>query len=170
MSLRACVAAVQGRRKIASRSATIAAAIFTTYVVLLLAVSIPSAPRNLRLGEQECFGDWCASVVQAEQEGGAVSVILRTDNRRQNSAVRPQSPRVQILDTAGRAAALVTVPTPALDAPVPPGESVTRQLVFSTPPGASELHLEITEGPWFSSLLIGSPNAPFHNRPRVRIE
>ncbi len=152
------------------RSLVAAVMVAGGYFTLLVAFSVQTGSRDLRLGDSLCFGDWCASVMQAAHQGGEVAVTLRTESRRDGAPVWPDQPEVRVIDDGGRQADLVGNPAPPLDAPLQPGESLTRELVFSTPPGASELHVEITHDPWFNKFLIGSDGAPFHGRARIKID
>ena len=140
------------------------------YFAVLVASSIGNGTRDLHLGDSLCFGDWCASVMEAAHQGGAVQVTVRTENHRDGGPVRPDSPEIRVVDDGGREADLVGNPVPALDAPLQPGESLTRQLVFSTPPGASDLHVEISQGSWINRLLISGGNSQSHRRARLRID
>ena len=170
MLVRAGRAMLLGRMGKALRYLVTATVVAGSYFAILMGSSIRTGTRDLRLGDSLCFGDWCASVMEAAHQGGSVQVTLRTENRRDGSPVRPDSPDDRVVDDGGREADLVGTPVPALDAPLQPGESLTRQLVFSTPPGASELHVEISQGSWINRLLITGEASPSRRRARLRID
>jgi hypothetical protein len=146
-----------------------AAAVVGAYLSVLCAFSVVVPRSQLRVGDSVCYGNWCVSVVHAEREGGSIAVLLKTENRRDDGSVRPNSPRVLVLDDLNRPAESLGEPIPALNIPLLPHESLTRELVYRLPAGAKRLHLEITEGTWFSPLLIGSQNALFRPRPQFQI-
>ena len=170
MLARAARAILLGRMRKSMRYLVTATVVAGSYFAILVGLSLRAGTRDLHLGDTLCFGDWCASVMEAAHQGGSVQVTLRTESHRDGAPVRPESPEVRVVDDGGREADLVGTPVPAVDAPLQPGESLTRQLVFSTPPGASELHVEISQGSWINRLLITGGQSLAGRRARLRID
>jgi hypothetical protein len=137
------------------------------YFAIVIVVSILSPQRAYRLGDTQCFDDWCIAVVGAQWVGappaGRYEVTLRLSNRAQRVPMGEKGTVVYLTDAQGRR----YDPLPdgadvALDTVLQPGESVSATRRFDVPRDTPNLGLIyaheggfpigwfiITEGGWF---------------------
>ena len=137
------------------------------YFVIVIAVSILSPRKIYRLGDAQCFDDWCIAVVGARWiESPPVEryeVTLRLSNRARRVPMGEKGTVVYLVDTRGRR----SDPWPdasdvRLDTMLQPGESINATRRFDVPRDAPNLGLIythqggfpigwfiITEGGWF---------------------
>jgi hypothetical protein len=137
------------------------------YFVIVIAVSIFSPQRIYRVGDPQCFDDWCIEVVGAQWPGppavGRYEVTLRLSNRARRVPMGEKGTVVYLIDAQGRR----HDPLPEgadvpLDVMLQPGESITAKRTFDVPRDTPNLGLVyrhqggfpigwfiITEGGWF---------------------
>jgi hypothetical protein len=154
----------------------------SAYAVALLGFSLTSKNRQLALGTDKCFDDWCATVTSARPlpnpnraaGTGLVAVTLRISNRARGAAFRPSQPRVSLVFAGGDAAPSAPAqrefekqegPQEDLNKRLVAGESFQTILVFEVPAAARELSVVILEGPaTFTRILAGDENSFFHKK------
>lgn len=73
------------------------------YVLLLFGFSFASRRNNLRVGQTQCFGNWCTTVQKAFFEDKRVFITLRLGSLTKGGEVRPVNPRLQVIDSKGNA-------------------------------------------------------------------
>lgn len=137
------------------------------YFAIVIAVSIFNPQRVYRVGDTQCFDDWCIAVVGAQWTGapaaGRYEVTLRLSNRARRVPMGEKGTVVYVIDAQGRR----YDPQPdgadvPLDVMLQPGESITATRRFDVPRDAPDLGLIyaheggfpigwliITEGGWF---------------------
>jgi hypothetical protein len=153
-----------------------------SYAAILIGFSLTSQTRELALGTDKCFDDWCATVTGARSlpnaNGAAasklVAVALHVSNRARGAAFRPSQPRVSLTLSTGRA-------TPSASAQreferqaglqqdlakrLVAGESFKTTLVFEVPAGTRATEVVLLEGPAFiTRFLAGDENSFFHKK------
>ncbi len=152
------------------------------YTLVLLGFSLTGKTRQLALGTDKCFDDWCATVTSARslpnpnRAAGTrlVAVTLRISNRARGAAFRPSQPRVSLVFAGGGASPSAAAQrefekqegTQAdLNKRLVAGESFQTILVFEVPASARELAVVILEGPAiFTRILAGDENSFFHKK------
>lgn len=137
------------------------------YFVIVIAVSIFNPQRVDRVGDTQCFDDWCIEVVGAQWTGmptvGRYEVTLRLSNRARRVPMGEKRTVVYLLDAQGRR--YDPLPDEAgvpFDTMLQPGESINVTRQFDVPRDTPNLSLIythqggfpigwfiITEGGWF---------------------
>jgi hypothetical protein len=162
------------------------------YAALLMAVSLASRPNVLRMGERQCFDEWCITVERAARQslvgnppaaanarGIFYVVTVKVSNAARRRAQRETDVGVCLIDLAGHR----YYPSPqgqiALDAmgtggqdlttKMPPGRSFERTLVFDVPKDTADLGLVVTHGLFPGALIIGDSQSFFHPPTIVRL-
>ena len=167
--------AVSGRFARAARILARLAVAASIYFAIVIAVSIMSPRREYRVGDTQCFDDWCIAVSGARRQvpsAGPFEVALRLSNRARGRAMGEKGTVVYLTDAAGRR--YDPLPDPAavpFDAIIRPGESVTTVRRFDVPPDAGRLGLVYThEGGFPIGWLIIGEGGWFQQPPLVRLE
>ena len=133
------------------------------YAVMLVAASAASHTRQIALGMDKCFDDWCATVTGARvlsipstAAGSKVIVVmLRVSNRALRAAFRPSQPRVHLVLESGevvipadpREIEAKLGPQQNLSTRLAPGESYETAVGFHVPAGVRKAAIVILEGP-----------------------
>jgi hypothetical protein len=178
--------AVFAYRKLRHRQTRLGTAIlmcFCAYIAILDVVSLTSETRQLALGTQKCFDDWCATVTGARslpnRNGSSgtklVAVTLRVSNRARQAAFRPSQPRVALLLATGGTVTSSKVsqfefekeagPQKGLAARLLAGEEFQTTLVFDVPSAARDASVVLLEGPAIlTRVLVGDENSFFHRK------
>lgn len=165
--LTAAVLAVAGKSGRAGRIIRRLGIGASVYFAIVISVSIVSPQQVYRLGDAQCFDDWCIAVVGARWMGSPpverYEVTLRLSNRARRVPMGEKGTVVYLVDTRGRR----YDPLPdelnvRLDTMLQPGESINATRRFDVPRDAPNLGLIythqggfpigwfiITEGGWF---------------------
>lgn len=151
------------------------------YAAAVVAVSLGSETRQLDLGTDKCFDDWCATVVGAKSiplsnaatDTKFVAVTLRVSNRARRAAFRPSQPRVTLrFAPAGAVGPSATAqhafekqagPQPDLAQRLGPAESFQTTLVFEAPSATRQAFVVLLEGPAaVTKFIVGDENSFLH--------
>jgi hypothetical protein len=145
------------------------------YLGLVLIVSLAMPQRTLKVGDQECYDDWCMAVEQVERRnappGVAYAVTLRLSSRARRVAQRENGVAFYLVDADGqRYDPAPDQSAPPLNVLLQPQQSVTTPRVFIVPVDAQVRGLAVAhEGGfqigWF---IIGS--GPFRKPTLVRLD
>jgi hypothetical protein len=146
------------------------------YFAVVIAVSIVSPRRVYRVGDTQCFDDWCIAVVEAHRAAApadaAYEVVLRLSNRAKGVPMGEKGTVVYLTDARGRR--FDPLPDPAavpLDTRLQPGESVIAIRRFDVPRDAQALGLVYThEGGFPIGWLVISEGGWFQQPPIVRFD
>jgi len=153
------------------------------YAATLVAFSIASETRQLALGTDKCFDDWCVTVsssrllssVESRASIKRIAVELRVSNRARRAAFRPSQPRVMLALPSGA----IVQPSSAgqRQNETPPGtqkdlairllagESFNTSLEFEVPDSTQQASVILLEGPaTVTRFLIGDENSFFHRK------
>lgn len=102
----AAVSAVRGRRTRAARILYRLGVFVGLYFAALIVVSLASPRRVLRVGESQCWDDWCVGVTNVNKASAGtavrVSVILRVSSRARGRVQGGPTPTVYLLDDRNR--------------------------------------------------------------------
>jgi hypothetical protein len=145
------------------------------YFAIVIAVSIFSPQRVYRLGDTQCFDDWCIAVVGAQWTGAPpverYEVTLRLANRARRVPMGEKGTVVYLADTRGRR--YEPLPDEAavrLDTMLQPGESINATRRFDVPRDAPNLGLIYTHQGGFSiGWLVITEGGWFQKPPIVRL-
>jgi hypothetical protein len=154
-----------------------------TYAVVLVGASLASRTRQLALGTDKCFDDWCASVTgsrvlptaNAAAGNALVAITLRISNRARRAAFRPSQPRVMLTlpsgdtlapsEVAQREFEKQAVPRDVLGKRLLAGESFQTTLVFEVPASTRQASVVVLEGPAvITRFLVADENSFFHKK------
>jgi Domain of unknown function (DUF4352) len=162
------------------------------YGALLVTVSLTSRPKVLRIGERQCFDDWCITVERAARQsqvgkppavadarGIFCVVTVKVSNAARRVAQRESNVGVCLIDARGHR----YDPSPqgqlALDAmgaggqdlttKMPPGGSFDRTVVFDVPQDTADLGLVVTHRLFPGALIIGDSQSFLHPPTIVRL-
>jgi hypothetical protein len=161
------------------------------YAAILVGVSLDSQSRELALGTDKCFDDWCATVtgarslpkLSARDDMKLVAITLRVSNRARRAAFRPSQPRVALVLSDGG----VFTPSPTaqgeFEMQAGPQEDLAKRLlagdgfqttlVFEVPAATQEASVVVLEGPAaVTRFLVGDESSFFHKKMlyRIRLE
>ena len=170
----AVVAALCGRAGRAGRILLRLAAATGVYFAIVIVVSAVTPRREYRVGDTQCFDDWCIAVVDVRRTGPpheAVDVTLRLSNRARGRAMGEQGTVAYLVDAAGhRYDPRPIGAEPPLDTRIAAGGSVLTTRSFDVPSTAVDLGLVYThEGGFPIGWLIISEGGWFQKPPIVRL-
>lgn len=145
------------------------------YFTIVIAVSAVGPRRIYRVGDVQCFDDWCVTVVGAERRAGAAAagydVSLRLSNRAKRVPMGEKGTVVYLTDGEGRRYdPVVQASAVPFDTVLQPGASVMATRHFTVPLDATDLGLIYThEGGFPIGWLIVSEGGWFAKPPIVRL-
>jgi hypothetical protein len=176
MLVLAGVAALRGRRARAiaiSRWLGIFAGLYLGIVIL---VSLASPRRELKVGDDQCWDDWCMTVtnVQRTPAENAIRyvVTIRISSRARRVAQRGRNTHAYLMDDRGRRYDPVPDPDAVpFDILLQPQEAVSTTRVFEIPADVQEPVLVATHGEGFPGwFIIGDSGSLFHKKTVVLLE
>jgi hypothetical protein len=167
----AAVSAIRGNRARAVASLSKLGICAAVYLAALLAVGAASQRKVYRVGDMQCFDDWCITVTGAARSAPrTVEVTLRLSSRAKRRPMGEKGTVAYLEDGEGRRydpiPGSVTVP---FDTKLQPGESVTAVRRFDVPADARDLGFVYAHVGASFSPVIGE-NELFHGPPVVRLE
>jgi hypothetical protein len=160
--------AVVGRRARAARILRRIAIGAAVYFAVAIVVSVANPRRVYRVGDTQCFDDWCIAVVDAHRSpasaGTGYEVTLRLSNRARRMPMGEKGTVAYLIDAQGRRYDPKPDPSAVpFDQRLRPGESVVTIRRFDVPRDAQALGLVYTheggfpigwlvigEGGWFA--------------------
>jgi hypothetical protein len=163
----------RGERERVRRGVVWLLGVWVVYLSLLIGVSLGQGQRVVAMGEPQCFGDMCFTVIRVEEVPGflirdgrrllRVSVQVTNKGRK---AQRDKLVRAYLVDGQGRRWEMSPgVNGVELTARVTGGGSVVSQPVFKVAADASGLALVLTHGRWQPGLLvIGDSDSLLHRK------
>jgi hypothetical protein len=176
------------RRRPARLVARAILACICIYAAILTAFSLTSRTRQLALGTDKCFDEWCATVTGAGSLPNAnraaasklVAVTLHVSNRARGAAFRPSQPRVTLTFPTASAAPSASAqrefeshagPQQDLAKRLAAGESFDTTLVFEVPAETRSASVVLLEGPAVVTRVVaGDENSFFHKKMVYPIE
>jgi hypothetical protein len=172
----AAVAALRGGHQRAGRILRRLGVGAALYFAVVIVVSIVSKPRVYRVGDPQCFDDWCITVTDSRSwsadAGVNVEVSLRLLNRARRVPMGEKGTVVYLTDAQGRR--FDPLPDPAgvrLDSILQPGESVIATRRFRLPVDARNVGMVYThQGGFPIGWLIISEGGWFQKPPIVRLD
>lgn len=173
--LTASVFAIRGRFARAGRILGRLGIGAAVYFAIVIAVSIVQPQRVYRVGDPQCFDDWCIAVVGADWTGtpptGRYEVTLRLSNRARREPMGEKGTVVYVTDAQGHRYDPVPGATDvALDTILQPGESTSATRRFDIPRDTPHLGLIYThEGGFPIGWLIITEGGWFQKPPVVRL-
>ena len=171
--VRAVVAILRGRGADARRTLTRLGITATIYMLVVLAVSVATPRRTYRVGDTQCFDDWCIAVTTATRSTPtSVTVGLRLSSRAKRVSQRELGTVVYLTDAAGHRYDPVADSSAApLDALLRPGEALQTQRTFVVASDARGLGLVYTrEGGFPIGFFIIGENEWAHGPPLVQLD
>jgi hypothetical protein len=172
----AAAAALRGRRPHALRILRRLAIGAAFYFAIVLIVAFAAVPPVHRVGEPQCFDDWCITVTGAERTDTpsvqSWRVALHISSRALRVVQRENGAAVHLVDSKGRTyrpdPAKVAVP---LDGQVAPGRSFDAERRFDLPPDATGVRLVYNhEGGFPIGAFIIGENQLFHDTTVIALE
>jgi hypothetical protein len=170
------LSALRGRRRQAVallRRLGIFAGIYLATVIL---VSFVSPQRVLRIGDDQCWDDWCLTVtnVQRTPTENAIRYIvtIRISSRARRVAQRGRGTHVYLMDDRGRRYDPVPDPDAVpFDILLQPQEAMITTRVFELPADAHDPVFVGTHGEGFPGwFIIGDSGSLFHKKTVVLLE
>ena len=172
----AAVAALRGQGSRALRILRRLAVGAAFYFAVVLVVAAASVPPVHRVGQPQCFDDWCITVTGATRTDSAAiqswHVTLRVSSRALRVTQRENGAAVHLVDSNGR----IYRPDPSatavpLDGAVGPGGSFEAERVFRLPPDAAGVRLVYNhEGGFPIGAFIIGENQLFHDTTVIALE
>ena len=167
----AAVSAIRGRRARAFASLKKLGVCAAVYLAVLLIVGAASKRKIYRIGDMQCFDDWCITVTGAGRTTPhTIDVALRLSSRAKRRPMGEKGTVAYLVDGEGRRYDPVpdslTIP---FDTTLQPGESVIAARRFEVSADARDLGFVYTHvGAGFSPVI--GENELFHGPPLVRLE
>ena len=184
--VRACYLVLRKQVSAAKHTVARLAIFIAIYTVTLVAVSLVTPQKKLRLGDVRCFDDWCISVVSASRQPsiGNVSangifyiVTVRVSSRSRGRRQREVDVLTYLTDRRGRrfevspvgqdALQRAGLASPSVTSFVDPGESIESRLAYDVPNGTTDLGFIKTSYGWFPVRLVIGDSSSFFHRPTV---
>ncbi len=140
-------------------------AVVAVYMSIVVAASLATPRKRLRMGEDQCFDDWCLGVVRAlRASGGRYIVTLRVSSRAKRVRQREWDAGVRLVDGQGRRYEVSAAESGArpLSDEVGPGESFETTRAFDVPGEPKGLALAVTHGAWPGLFIIGGEGSLLH--------
>src|SRR6266568_7679139 len=168
--------AISGRFARAVRTLKRLAVGVAAYFAVVVLVSIVSPRRTYRVGDAQCFDDWCITVTDARwtatPPGTAYEVVLRLSSRARRTPMGEKGTVVYLTDIRGlRYDPLPDQAAVPFDTKLPPGGSVVATRHFDIPRDARGLGLVYThEGGFPIGWFIISEGGWFQKPPLVRLD
>jgi hypothetical protein len=167
----AAVSAIRGNRARAVTSLKKLGICAAVYLAALLAVGAASQRKVYRVGDRQCFDDWCITVTGAARTAPrTVEVALQLSSRAKQRPMGEKGTVAYLVDAQGRRydpiPGSVTV---SFETKLQPGESVTAIRRFDVPPDAGDLSFVYAHVGANFSPVIGE-NEFFQGAPLVRLE
>ncbi len=169
----AAAAAVRGNRARALRRLRTLGIAAAAYMAIVLAVSVATPRSTYRVGDTQCFDDWCIAVTRAVRTfPDTLTVTLRVSSRAKRAPQGEKGTVVYLVDAAGHR--FDPLPDPAaipFDTLLQPGESLDTPRRFLVPADARGLGLVYTHEGGFpiGDFIIGE-NDWVHGPPIVRLD
>ena len=147
----------------------------TIYFAIVIAVSLVTPRREFRVGDTQCFDDWCIAVVEAHRAesppAASYDVTLRLSNRARRMPMGEKGTVVYLTDAQGRR--YNPQPDEAMvpfDTQLQPGTSVIARRRFDVARDARDVGLVYThEGGFPIGWLIVGEGGWFSQPPIVRL-
>jgi hypothetical protein len=162
----------RGERGKARRDLGWIAAIWLLYLAALVTLSLTARPREVAIGQEQCFHQMCFAVMRAEVMPGylaqngeqLIRVGVLVTNRSIGKTRRDHRLRAYLVDAHGqRWRDIPGLEGVRLTATVPPQTSVTSEPVFKVAGDANGLALVFTHGIGLpEALVIGDRDSLFH--------
>jgi hypothetical protein len=171
--IRAVIAILRGRRADARRTLTRLGVTGAIYMLVVLAVSAATPRRTYRVGDTQCFDDWCIAVTRATRTTPtSVTVGLRLSSRAKRVSQRELGTVVYLTDAAGHRYDPVADSSVArLDAMLRPGQALETQRTFVVASDARRLGLVYThEGGFPVGFFVIGENEWAHGPPLVQLD
>ncbi|MGZ3871753.1 MAG: hypothetical protein ACXVJD_02480 [Mucilaginibacter sp.] len=154
--------------------------VIIAYVSAWLGCYFTSGYQNIRPGTDDCFDDWCVTVLSAKElpapSGDSLYIVLnvKMSNHARGIALKPSEPRIHLVDEKGNAWPQSAAgqqllersigKQPGLDTRLRLNGSVEIAIVCSVPLNAGKLSVLIEEGPWITKLLFPADRLVFFVR------
>jgi hypothetical protein len=146
------------------------------YLGIVIIVSLLSPRQALKMGERQCWDEWCMGVADVERKvigsGLRYIVTVRISSRARQRPQRGRGAYVYVLDESGRRYDPVpddhAIP---FDALLQPGKAIDIVRVFELPADAREPVLAVSHGGGFPGwCIIGDAASLFHKPIVVRLD
>ena len=175
---RIAIAAVRGRRAVATRRVLFLVAGLAGYMIVVLLVGLVTPRREVPLGRPQCSDDWCIAVEGVLRtpvsDGVLYQVNFRLSSRARRVAQRERYVVAYLRDARGRRfdsdPAAAAVP---FDVELQPQESVTATRLFTVPADAADVGLVVArEGgvPIPGCCIIADEGSLFHKKTAVKLQ
>lgn len=135
------------------------------YLLLLGLFSLFSRTEKLSVGRKQCFDGLCATVIRAVLEDSQVVATVQFENDSKYPTLKPVGVSVMVVDAKRHYLLPAHESGEPLVDPIEAGFPVTKGYRFYLPQDSREPNVEVSTGEWYTQLLIGNPNSPFHARP-----
>jgi len=171
--LSAAFAALSGRRAQAVSRLKRLGIGSAAYMVAVLVVAAATPRKWYRVGDAQCFDDWCITVTSATRTAdNTVAVNLRLSSRAKRISQSEKGMIVYVIDAAGRRYDPEADPAGVpLDTRLAPGQSVDAPRRFAVQPDARALGLVYTHHGGFPiGFFIIGENEAIHGPPVVRLD
>lgn len=166
----AAVSAIRGNRARAAASLHKLGICAAIYVAAVLTVGAASQRKVYRVGEMQCFDDWCITVTGAARTAPrTVEIALRLSSRAKQRPMGERGTVAYLADGQGRRYDPIPGPVDVpFDTKLQPGESVAATRRFDVPADARDLGFVYAHVGASFSPVIGE-NELFHGPPVVRL-
>ena len=158
------VVSAMSRRSVSTGSFISAAIVAGAYAMALLTFSLTSRDRTIELGQPKCFDDWCVTVTRADHDDTGAVVEVKVKSQARRAHMRPDHPRIEVLDLRGRVFTPLSADGPPLNKQLAPGEEFTASFQFKVAGDLLHPVVLVSEGGWLTRLIIGDENSFCHRK------
>ncbi|HZV06683.1 MAG TPA: hypothetical protein VE999_16500 [Gemmataceae bacterium] len=176
MLVLAGVAALRGRRARAIAISRWLGIVAGLYLGIVILVSLISPRRELQVGDDQCWDDWCLTVTNVRRTPAENAirymVTIRISSCARRVAQRGRGTQVYLVDDRGRRYDPVPDPDAVpFDILLQPQEAVSTTRAFEIPADAHDPVLIATHGEGFPGwFIIGDTGSLFHKKTVVLLE
>jgi hypothetical protein len=126
--------------------------------------------RWIALHDEQCFDEWCISVVDGHRVHSHYQITLRVASHARRRLQRAADADVRLLDTAGNRYEPALTTARSLQSMLQPGESFDTLREFGLSSERQALGLDVIHGAWPESFIIGDRGSLLHKRTLMRLD
>jgi len=160
----------RGRRSDAGALLTYWAMSGAAYLAIVVVTSLLTPRRWIALHDEQCFDEWCVSVLDAHRVNADYQVTLRVASHSRRRPQRAADADVRLVDTAKNAYRPEPTVARSLQSVLQPGESFVTVRVFGLPSEKQALGLDVIHGAWPEWFIIADRGSLLHKRTLLRLD
>jgi hypothetical protein len=160
----------RGRRSDAGALLTYWTMSAVAYLAIVVVTSLLTPRRWIALHDEQCFDEWCVSVLDARRMNSDYQVTLRVASHSRRRPQRAADADVRLVDTTRNSYSPEPTVARSLQSVLQPGESFDTVRLFGLPSDKQALGLDVIHGAWPEWFIIGDRGSLLHKPTLVRLD